>query len=219
MAQLDRIPTVAELARYDVNRRGMEEGVKQSLYDYQTWGGSGVGLTQYNFFQVPVGQSSKTKADTNMTNAGMLPAPQAFLVQSIEIIFRPAVEILRYPTASADVDGWMDDLDAALNGVGYLEFTIGSKPYLTEAPLVRFPPKARLRGSFGLAGTLTAQAMFIADHGSAEGRPYFIDPPLLIPATQNFNVQVNFPTAITLPTATNARWGVILDGILYRLSQ
>lgn len=217
--ELSRMPSVAELSRYDVNRRGMEEGVKQSLYDFQAWGASGVGVTQYNFFQVPVGQSSKTKADTNMTNAGMLPAPQAFLVQSIEVYFQPAGEIMRILSAATDVDAWSDDMNAALYGVGYLELTIGSKPYLTEAPLIRFPPKTKLRGNFAIAETAAATNGHFMDLSQAEGRPYFIDPPLLIPATQNFNVQINFPTAITLPSAGNARIGVVLDGILYRLSQ
>lgn len=217
--QFARIPPSSELQHYNVNRPGQEEVIKQSLYDFQAWGGSGVGVTQYNFFQVPVGQSSKTKADTNMTNAGMLPNPQKFLIQSIEVYFRPAVEINTAFAAATDIDGWSDDMNAFYYGTAYLELTIGTKPYLTEAPLIRMPPKTRLKGNFAVSGTFTATAGFVLDLSQAEGRPYFLQPPLMIPATQNFVVSINFPTALTLPSATNARLGVVMDGLLYRSSQ
>lgn len=227
MNNLQRIPDLSELESYSVNRKGQYEGIRQSLYDYQSYGTSGVGATQYSFFQIPVGQSSKTKADTNMTNAGMLPAPQKFLVQSIEVWFVPPSGTAKIPpevsqsfAAATDPNSWSDDIASFYYGNAFLEFTIGSKPYLTEAPLARFPPKTGIQGNFAVSGTFTATAGLYWDTSRAVGRPYFLEGGLLIPATQNFTVTINFPTAVTLPSAaTGGIVGVILDGFLYRLSQ
>jgi hypothetical protein len=41
----------------------------------------------------------------------------------------------------------------------------------------------------------------------------------MLAPTQNFNVTLNFPTAVATPSGQNARIGVVLDGLLYRLSQ
>ena len=216
---LSRVPSLEELDAYNVNRKGQYEAVRQSLYDFQAWGASGVGVTQYSFFQVPVGQSSKTKADTNMTTAGILPSPIKFFVQSVEVYFFPGGEIARNFTAAGDPDIWSDDIEAFYNGVSFLEIIVGSKTYLTEAPLVRMPPKAKIKGNFAISGTFTATAGNLLDMSSADGRPYFIDPGIFIPSMQNFNVQINWPTALTLPSAADARLGIVLDGLLYRLSQ
>lgn len=219
MGALKPVPSLSDLESYNVNRAGQYEAVRQTLYDFQAWGASGVGVTQYSFFQVPVGQSSKTKADTNMTTAGILPSPIKFFAQSIEVYFFPAGEIQRNFVAAGDQDGWSDDIEAFYNGVAYLEILVGSKTYLTEAPMVRMPPKCKVRGNFAIAGTYTATAGNTFDMSSADGRPYFIEPGIFIPSMQNFNVQINWPTALTLPSATDARLGVVLDGLLYRLSQ
>ncbi|MGZ7265373.1 hypothetical protein ACXWP3_09695, partial [Streptococcus pyogenes] len=61
------VPTRAELSKYSVNRPGWE-AIKQSLYDYQAY--AAAGQTNLTFFALPVGQSSKTLSDTNMTLAG-----------------------------------------------------------------------------------------------------------------------------------------------------
>lgn len=212
------IPSPEDLLRYDVNRRGQDEAVRQSLYDFQTYDGAS-GQTSLTFYAVPIGQSSKTKADTNMTIAGMLPSPQRFLAQSIEIYFFPGGEISRNFTAAGDLDAWSDDMETFYHSVGHLELTIGSKPYLTEAPFIRFPPKCFLKGSHAIAGTYTATAGNFFDMSHAGGRPYFLHPPLLIPSNQNFDIKLNWPTAVSMPSGLNARVGLVMDGLLYRYSQ
>lgn len=214
---LERIPSSQDLDYFNVNRLGMEEVVKQSLYDFQTY--PTAGATQFSFFQVPIGQSSKTKADTNMTLAGALPNPQKFLAQSVEVYFFPGGEINRNFAAAGDQEGWSDDIEAIYHGIMHLEMTIGSKPYLTEAPLVRMPPKTYIKGNFAIAGTYAATAGNVLDMSAATGRPYFLTPPLMIPSMQNFTVQINAPTAIATPSGLDGRIGVVLDGLLYRLSQ
>ncbi len=93
------IPNLAELQSYAVNRKGQYEGIRQSLYDYQTY--ASAGQTSLSFFQVPVGQAGKTIADTNMEVSGTLPQPKHFLVESCEIRFWPGV----LPVCPGGADG------------------------------------------------------------------------------------------------------------------
>ncbi len=218
MAARNPVPSLQELEKYNVNRAGEFEAVRQSLYDFQTY--AQAGQTQLIFFQVPAGQSSKTNADTNLEIAGSLPNPKMHLVQSIEVLFYPSVAPSRGPIA--------DESSIFLNDVynvsksGWLSFFIGSKEYLKEAPIGRFPPKTKLDGFAAIATSLTAGAATQSRDTYAvfSGRPYLVDPWILLKPTQNFNVTLNWPTAVALNAAdTAARIGVALDGVLYRNSQ
>jgi len=216
-----QVPTRAELSRYSVNRPGWE-AVKQSLYDFQAY--AAAGQSQLTFFALPVGQSSKTLSDTNMTLAGQLPKNQEFLVQSIEIAFYPTT-----PTVAAAMPSFFGAQaaqviinDAYIVGrAGNLTLTIGAKPYLQEAPLGRFPAKTQFELSAAAADATTAGAALQTrtGYGKWAGRPYLLDPaPLLLPENQNFSVSLNWPEGVQA-ISNPGRIGVILDGILYRRSQ
>lgn len=216
-----QVPTRAQLSKYSVNRPGWE-AIKQSLYDYQAY--AAAGQSQLTFFALPVGQSSKTQSDTNMTLAGQLPKNQEFLIQSIEVFFSPTT-----PTVAAQMPAAFGAqvLAAIINDsyivgrAGNLNLTIGSKPYLQEAPLGRFPQKAAFSVDGALADVSTAGASFQSRmaFGQWRGRPYLLDPaPLLLPENQNFSVSLNWPEGVQAIT-NPGRIGVILDGILYRRSQ
>lgn len=208
-------PALMALARYNPNRAGAIESVWQPLYDYQTY--ALAGQTQLSFFQVPVGQSSKTLADTNMVNQGMLAAPQRFFVTGIMIDFTPLNVVSAIGAAALRVQANANDT-AAVARTGYLQFSIGSKTYLTDAPLNKFPPNfnAGIEANISSFGTAAAPAQVDTDYAKWKGRYYEITP-LLIPATQNFSVTLVWPTAIPITVA--GRIGVILDGFLYRESQ
>jgi len=215
------VPTRAELSRYSVNRPGWE-AVKQSLYDYQAY--AAAGQTNLSFFALPVGQSSKTLSDTNMTLAGQLPKNQEFLVTSIEVWFVPTT-----PTVAAAMPSFFGAQAAQViindsyivGRAGNLNLTIGAKPYLQEAPLGRFPAKAYFDMSAALSDATTAAAALQTrtGYGRWAGRPYLLDPaPLLLPENQNFSVTLNWPEGVQA-ISNPGRIGVILDGILYRRSQ
>lgn len=216
-----QVPTRAQLAKYSVNRPGWE-AVRQSLYDFQAYAAAGV--TQLTFFANPVGQSNKTLSDTNMTLAGQLPKNQEFLLQSIEVVFHPTT-----PTVAAQMPAAFGAQAAAqvINDAyifgrsGNLQLIVGSKPYLQEAPLGRFPQKAHFCLDAALADATTAAAnqQSRAAFGYWAGRPYQLDPaPLLLVENQNFTITLNWPEGVQAIT-NPARVGVILDGILYRRSQ
>lgn len=213
MNPFGNIPSLQELAQYNVNRPDQIEVTRQSLYDFQAY--AQAGQTQLLFFQIPKGQSSKTLADTNMEAAGSLPAPKSFLIESIEIYFFPLNAISA--TGAIVAENWNDSYDVFKSG--WLELFIGSKPYLDEAPLGKFPPRSGITGAFALSDTSTAGAsrVTVIDYASWGGPVYMMAPPILLVPTQNFQVSVNWPTAVAISVA--GRMGVNLGGILYRNSQ
>lgn len=217
----NQVPTRAQLSKYSVNRPGWE-AIKQSLYDYQAY--AAAGQTNLTFFALPVGQSSKTLSDTNMTLAGQLPKNQEFLIQSIEVFFSPTTPTVaaQMPAAfGAQAIAQIVNDSYIVGRAGNLTLTIGSKPYLQEAPLGRFPQKAAFTVDGALADVSTAGASFQSRmaFGQWRGRPYLLDPaPLLLPENQNFTVSLAWPEGVQA-ISNPGRIGVILDGILYRRSQ
>lgn len=219
------IPNLAELQSYAVNRKGQYEGIRQTLYDYQTY--AAAGQTSLSFFQVPVGQAGKTVDDTNIEVAGSLPQPKHFLVESIEIRFWPTALPVVFATGGLGTQApsnYTNDVTTFAKS-GSLNFFIGSKTYLEEAPVGRFPPKTRVDADFAVSQTVNQAAaadqenQITMDLSYLSGRPYFINPATLLIPTQNFKVSLNWAVAVALPSTQDARIGVVLDGILYRQSQ
>ena len=210
------IQSAADLSKYRVNRPGQLEVLRQSLYDFQVY--AQAGQTQLLFFQVPQGQSAKTKADTNMQLAGQLPAGQQFLIQSIEVYFFVGTVVPGVGPVANVIDSFANDVWAVAKG-GWLELLVGSKNYLTEAPILRFPPKTRLDGWASENGNTTAGAALYTrtSYAVPAGRPYPIDPYILLESTQNFSVALQWPAAVSVTNA--GRIGAVLDGLLIRNSQ
>jgi len=208
--------TLDDFNRYAVNRKDQMEVIRQSLYDFQAY--AMAGQTSLTFFSLPIGQGGKTKADTNLTTAGSLPAPIRFAVQTMEVYFIPGVFPSGAP-AAAGIDNHVNDIWEVMTGTAFLELVIGSKPYLTEAPLLRLPPAARMDGFAGMSDATTAAAALFSrtSHLHACGALYRIDPVLLLEPNQNFSVTINWPTAIGISVA--GRIGVVMQGVQARNSQ
>lgn len=215
------VPGRGELSKFVVNREGWE-AIKQTLYDFQAY--PAAGATTLNFFATPVGQGGKTLSDTNMNLAGQLPTNQEFLVTGLQVHFYPGT-----PTVAKSMPSAQGLVVVATNindsyifrRAGNLEFIIGSKPYLQEAPLVKFPPKNtfHLEAAYSAqpAGASTAAAR--STYADAVGIPYALNPAnLLLTSNQNFAISLNWPEGVQAITDA-ARVGVVLDGILYRRSQ
>lgn len=212
------IPQLEDLLNYDVNRRGEYEGIRQSFYDFTTY--DAAGQTELQFFQTPKGQGGKSIEDTNMTSAGQLPQPQHFLVESIEIYLFPGDSPVNITVGALAPSNFSNDMYAVAQQ-GALDFFIGSKSYLIEAPLNRFPPKTKMEANYAVDTQQAAAAaeQYTSDYAAWVGRPYYLDPPVLLVPNQNFAVTLAWRTAVALPSGTDARIGVVLDGLLYRQSQ
>lgn len=211
------IPSLSELAQYNVNRPDQVEAIRSSLYDTLAY--AQAGQTQLQFFQTPKGQSGKTLADTNMTLAGSLASPQSFLIETIELYFYPGETPGNLSAANTPIiPTFLNDTYKFYKPGAWLELFIGSKAYLDEAPLQKFPPKCGLSGfaaTSDAASTATTSTM--VNYASAGGPVYELDPPILLVPTQNFVVTLNWPTAVALTAA-----GTVvcqMGGILYRNSQ
>ena len=231
------IPSLTDLNNFKVNRAGIE-GIRQSLFDFLLY--PTAGQAAFNFFATPQGQgltsavggvagTPKTIQDTNMTMAGTLPAGQSFLVTSIEVPFFAgsvntantytlASPVVFAAVAAAALEAQLADINSFYQS-GSLKLFIGSKTYLEEAPLLRFPPKTQLTfdGSMANNSATTSALGFVS--GKVSGRPYMVEPQILLENNQNFSVSLNFPAAVATPSGFNARVGVILDGYMYRNSQ
>lgn len=238
-------PQYSELATWAVVRPDAVEAIRQPLYDtllYPT-----AGQTQLRFFLNPQGaglsaspgQANNPKgfADTNMELAGQLPSPKAFLATSIEIIFEPGSvstantftpQVVSGPAgagvATTPTIGQItpaiaqNDVQNVLQS-GWLEFFLISKSYLQNARGDSFPPKSHIAydGAVSAGGTLSVLA--VACGARAVGRPFYVNPPVLIMPNTNFSVTINWPSAVATPSGFNGRMICRLDGFLYRNAQ
>jgi hypothetical protein len=209
------IPQLSELAQYNTTRPNDVEGIKWSLYDSITY--PTTGQQQMQFYQIPQGQSGKTLANTNMTAAGALPSPQAFLIQTIELSFFPGEVISTYGPAAAS--GFINDSYKFWTSLAWLELYIASKAYLDEAPLLKFPPRNGMSGFAAASDTTTAAAdgQTLIGYTSAGGPIYELNPPLLLTATTNFKITLNWPALVTI--SSQATVFCNMSGVLYRNSQ
>ena len=216
---------------------GTQEGVRWSFYDSLLYPFGGIG--RLDFFQLPQGQgfttaiggvvgTGKTIQDTNMDLQGALPRFQNFQLESIEIKFYPGISaaantftpapafvVHAAPIVAADVNPANDE--KLFRESGALILSITSKDYLKEAPLDRFPAKTHYdtTGEIDGAGANTAAGVDV----DVNGRPYFLDPFLMLLSNQNFVISLVWPTPVPLPSAFNARVMCVMEGILYRNAQ
>ncbi len=186
-----------------VNNPNLSEVIYQPFYDYQVLAAAGA-ATQL-FFQTPQGQSGKTLADTNMDLAGQLPKGQAFSITGIQVEVLPGVGI-----DDAAVTEFSDDVYETLKG-GALELKIGSKVYVAQGNLMKFPPVNRLTGAVS-TGLITQQIQYL----QSTGREFSVVD-LLLESSQNFSV--NLTELAALPSTSAGRIGVTLNGYLFRNSQ
>jgi hypothetical protein len=213
--------------QYAVNLSSYEM-IVQSLYDSASY--PAAGTNQITFFQTPIGGGvgvisgvAKTPEDTNMLGAGQLPAMQAYIVSSIELDVQPDIAFTAAAmpafygtgaTATSVNDVWK------IRATGYLNFNIGSKSYLLEGPLMKFPASNDLEIDAALSDATTAaasQQSRIA-YAKAVGPSYNVSPNnlLLIP-NQNFNITLNWATLEVVTSA--ARIFARLMGQLLRAAQ
>lgn len=208
---------ISALTQYNPNIAGSLESIWQPQYDFQAYATGGA--TSMNFFSIPQGQSSKTYADTNLLLAGQFPSPCGFLITAIMVVFIPNSAGNPSSTGTAlAANSNINDVVRVANS-GYLQLVIGSKPYLYDAPLGKFPPNFSVSGLQSVAIATTAATttnQLTVDYARSNGRYYEITP-LLIPMNQNFSISLNWPTAVTV--ANTGRIGVIMDGFYYRQSQ
>lgn len=210
---MQTIPNLDQLRRYKTTSDNGVEGLGASLYDFQTY--AATGQTQLKFFQVPNGQSSKTLQDTNMESAGQLPGGKAFLVESIEVYFFPGGVLERFAVAAAAVAAASDDTYAIFKS-GWLDFFVGSKSQLIDAPIGKFPPRTGISTQSALSSNSATVGLNSFDYATMAGQIYTLRTPVLLEANVNFSVSLNWPAVLATPSTVAGRIGISLGGVLYR---
>jgi len=229
--------TNADFSQGRVVMPGSREAIRWTLFDHILY--PLAGIQELTFYLNPQGAgittslgatvgSTKTRQDTNLDAPGLLPRFQEFLIQNIQVGFYPGSSaaantfLARDPVVSAAAIA-AGDL-SALNDHntfrvgGSLELNIGSKPYLEEAPLMRFP----MGQHFGLsaaAATTAATDAITAGAADAFGLIYYVKPNITLLPMQNFKVFLRWPGLVALPSGFNARIGLYMEGAFARNTQ
>lgn len=215
-----------ELAAHRVTVPGTQDEIYSPLYDSAAY--PAAGTNQITFFALPIGQGvttapgaagAKTEADTNITNAGLLPKGNRFYCTGLEFQFFPGSNPGR--GGAADVTAGFNWNDVyAWAKAGWVRFRIQNRDYILDGPTINFPPVTRLAGAFSITSTLTAGAATMAqiDYASLAGMPYNLVP-VFIESNQAFAVILNYPALVALPSAVPARVFCRLRGRLIRDAQ
>ncbi len=231
-------PTLEQFAAHIAAVLGKIEVIEQPLYDRLIYPTAGPAALQ--FFTVPQGggQSSesgnaagvaKTFADTNMTQNGQLPAPQAFWVDNVQVhvdagsVATANTYVTQAPTgfnavAAATVQAGENDVNIVLNS-GLLVMTVGQKPYLRGAPLYGFPPQVHKRLDIGVANNSATTSEVVKASMYSEGKLRTLDPGIGLATGFNFDVTLAWSAANATPSGFNARVAVWLGGWLFRAAQ
>lgn len=202
-------PSLKVLDQYSAYLADAKEVIWQPLYDYQTY--AQAGQLNLSFFQVPNGSGSpaKTYADTNMEMGGQLPAGMNFLCVGVELLVFPA-GLIEHTSANNQADDQYNIMKS-----GFFELKLLQKTYLREAPLQVFPAQTGLIG-FSSTNLSSGTDGCLNNYARNAGAPYQMTP-VRIPASQNFSVQLSWPTAVSISAA--ARIGVRLLGYTFRNAQ
>lgn len=196
---------------------GLQKGweiITQPIRDYQTYPTGG--FRSLAFFQQQAGSAGTTPENQNMPGAGQFPRGQMFLMEGLEVDFKPAGTPV--VTDSATVPDITNDLWKVTRS-GYLTMSISTRPYLNVGPLSQFPPSFRINGAFAASAVTTAAS--VTPHTVIQ-TPYdqgeaFQMIPYLLEESVNFVVTLNYDTPQTVVTA--GLIGVNMNGCLIRRNQ
>ena len=233
-------PTLNDFARNEVGIKGKVELIWQPLFDWNIYPTAGIATLP--FFSTPIGQgqssqpaaaaAAKNASDTNLQQAGMLPSPQAFWVDGLEVCVDPggsatanlytvAVPTIFLAVAAAASNVIANDF-ARISKSGLLTFSIMQKNYYQESPINRFPQRSAIRADAAYGDNSATTGSLSTTLPRAEGVGVRFDPGLGIATNTNFSVVMTWPALVTTTapgSGFNARIGVFLNGWLFRAAQ
>lgn len=193
------------LAGSQVLMANSAEVIFQPLYDTQVYPNAGANALA--FFQESIGVNNKTVVQTNMELNGQLPKGQAFVVTAIQVAFYSG-EL----SDGTDVTRLVDDARTFAEN-GALVFRIGSKDYVTQAPLGKFPP---VEGLEVVAAVADGTGIINVEYARTDGREFAI---LDLELASSNNFKVSLLELPALPSGIDGKIVVSLNGYLYRNTQ
>lgn len=206
--------------------RGGEEAIRYSLFHHKDLP-AGALLGPYRYFNVPQGAqdpdtgTQATAEDTNMQAAGLLTAPNRFMVMRIcvPILNSTATAVTVGSASNGTTESFKDDV-ARLVSRGLFTFTLLNKEYLNLSPLGILPAGLGIWGSVSAATTnssLNITNALVNNGAPSSSEGYRVLLPLETQTT--FSAAISFPKGGGLTTLAALRVGVVLHGVMYRPEQ
>lgn len=217
-----RIPP-DELAEYSSEIAGLNEARRWALYDTVSFAAAASVSGTVKFFSTPLGQGTtpKTLLQTNLRQAGQLPARQAMEVWDIRVQCHLG-GIFGSITTLTILNNFYKAIDQLLYGA-FVEVKQAQKTDLEISPL------AILSAGYGVTGiqwggsNITAGAdagggavLFNNGHPSRAALWNMAPLPIIILPQRTFEFNVTWPTAVALPAGVTLDVIVHLDGLLHR---
>lgn len=210
------------LKNYSSELPGLDEQKRWALYDRQVFAAAATVGGDVNLFTVPIGQGApaKTLLDTNMRQAGQLPARQAMIVYDIRV--HPQLTVISDDVSAVAANNIADAFHALIFGAS-LTFRNTQKTDLEIAPLAilaaGYGPAGVTWGSANItAGAAAgAGALLLSNGAPSKAALWDLDPlPIVILPQRSFGVTLNFPANVVLPAGVGLNLWVHLDGVLLR---
>lgn len=179
------------------------EKLDYSYYDTLTIAAAG---TEFSLFQNPIGSGAtpKTLSDTNMTMGGMIPQGQKLRIRAIR-----AEYLTHAVKATADIIILYNWLRAVT-----VRFFITGKDALYSKPLTELMGIPIL---FNVTPTAAGDNLLISSMGRFLGINV-LNVPITLAAMTNFEVRINYPTALGAVSIVGDFLRISLGGILVRAS-
>lgn len=211
-----------ELAGYSSEIPGLGEKRRWALYDRIVFAAAATVTGDQRFFSVQLGGGTpaKTLLDTNLRQAGQLPARQALEIWDIRI--HPQLTVVTDDASIVAFHNLVDTFNALIYGAFFL-FEQAQKTDLEIAPI------AILAAGYGASGPVAESSSLVAAAGAGSGAAVLnnghpsraalwnLAPmPIVILPQRSFQVTVSFPTAVVLPAGVGMNLWCHLDGILHR---
>lgn len=201
---------MAAYEAYNTQYRGVKETIGSMLWDTNLYtSGATVALVFFNAVRATLDLG-------NLTQAGQLPSPQAFLARAIRFYVKQRPRSLARAATGNVQTGATSNIQLLIN-TGILQITIGSKNYGIY-PLYSIPSGG---GAFGVIATDgdTVDPGEVQDYATC-GVPqvdnaFVFSRPLFLAPQINWQIGVTWPAAVALDGG-NTNITVALDGDLIR---
>lgn len=192
-------PIPQEWSKYVTQSPVGLEVIPDMLWDTQTYVDNT--STELTFFA-----ATQAGSLSNMTQPGMLPNPQSFLIECVRLYFRTQMTTDDSGAAGAFASIYNDVI--LLVNTGQLRLNIGEKKY-GPWRLWMLPAASYAQGVIAVAG---AEAANLAhDYAQLGGPLWGLQPNLMIAPLQNFSVTLSWPNG-AVNTTGNVVTEVLLEG-------
>ncbi len=220
-----------------------QDVIHDYLYDWQAYAAGG--QVQLAFFNEAINSGTslfdatqkKTYEDTNMEQSGIMPRGEAFLVKHICLRFVSGVSAIN-SVISANVLATLpaapafagNDEESFWNN-GYGEFRVVNKIQARSSMANFTPPNNRVLTGVSAAGLTNAVQAVIVDAAGmsisiagthvANNGPLFslASPGVLLEHNMRFTFNLNWTSAVAMPSGVSGKIEAMLHGVRMRVSQ